>query len=72
MEKDERTENPVIVTSVQFVALKLACPCCGAPVALGGRLELAPGEQPTVPCCVCQRCGNEAFLALNPAPGKPR
>ncbi len=69
MEKDERTEHPVIVTSVQFVALKLACPRCVAPIDLGERLQLAPGEQLIGPCCVCERCGNSAYIVLDRASG---
>ncbi len=69
MEKDERTKDPVSVTSIQFVALKLACPRCQAPVSLGGWLELTPGEQVAEPCCVCERCGHPAYLALDRATG---
>ncbi len=69
MEKDERTKDPVSVTSIQFVALKLACPRCRAPVSLGGWLELTPGEQVAEPCCVCERCGHPAYLALDRATG---
>lgn len=65
----EPMENPVIVSSVQFVALNLACPSCGAPVALLGRLELTLGPQPSLPCCVCQACGGAAHLALQSASG---
>ncbi|MDP9471819.1 MAG: hypothetical protein M3Q71_14345 [Chloroflexota bacterium] len=69
MEKDERTEDSVIVASVQFVALKLACPHCAAPIALRGRLELMPGQRATQPCCVCERCGHATYLALDPVSG---
>ncbi len=69
MEKDEWRKDPVIVTSIQFVALKLACPRCRAPVSLGGRLELTLGEQAAQPCCVCEQCGNLAYIALDRASG---
>ncbi len=49
----EPMENPVIVTSVQFVALNLACPRCGVPVALLGRLELTLDQPTGTSCCVC-------------------
>lgn len=55
---------PVTLTSVQFVALKLACPHCQTPVTLPGRLELIPDEQGVDPCCVCDQCGAEVYLIL--------
>ncbi len=69
MEQDVWTKDLGIVTSIQFVALKLACPCCGAPIELGGRLELTSGQAVTEPCCVCERCGNRAHLALDARSG---
>jgi len=57
----------VIVTSVQFVALKLACPYCGASIDLNGRLDLTPGRRMAESYCVCEHCGNRAYLTLDPA-----
>ena len=62
MAMQERSEDGV--PSIQFVGLQLACPQCGASVALVGRLELTANRQVGVPCRVCGRCGTEAYLAL--------
>ncbi len=65
----ERRENPAIPTTVQFVALTLACPRCGTPVALLGRLELTSDHRVGHPCCVCKACGEAADLVLQPGRG---
>ena len=67
--ENEGMEHPAIVTSVQFVALKLACPRCGAPVSLQGRLELTPRQQVIDPCCRCEQCGRTVYLVLRSAGG---
>ena len=61
--------DPMVVTSIQFVALELACPRCDSPIALCGRLELTPDEGEANPCCVCERCGTTTYLALRPGAG---
>lgn len=60
----EPMDNLVVVTSVQFVALNLACPHCGKPVALLGRLALMEDRRTGGPCCVCEACGEAAYLVL--------
>ncbi len=65
----EPMDNLVEVTPVQFVALNLACPRCGAPVALLGRLELTADRRAGGPFCVCEACGAEAYLSLRSGAG---
>ena len=67
--ENDRMENPAIVTSVQFVALKLACPRCGTPVSLLGRLELTPRPPAIDPCCHCEQCGRTVYLVVKPPGG---
>ncbi|MDP9359457.1 MAG: hypothetical protein M3Q71_11930 [Chloroflexota bacterium] len=59
-------DDAVVLTSIQFVALELACPSCEAPIALGGRLKLTMDEEGASPCCVCERCGTATYLMLGP------
>ncbi|MDP9473391.1 MAG: hypothetical protein M3Q71_22465 [Chloroflexota bacterium] len=63
-EMAEPTDDLVTVSGVQFVALHLACPNCGAPVAMLGQLVLRPDPQEVEPCCVCAQCGNKAYLVM--------
>ncbi len=65
----EPMDNLVAITGGQFVALDLACPRCGAPIALLGRLELTPDRREGGPFCVCESCGAAAYLALRPGGG---
>ncbi|MDP9368355.1 MAG: hypothetical protein M3Q03_08785 [Chloroflexota bacterium] len=60
-------DDPVVVTSIQFVALELACPRCGAPITIAGRLELTTDEEGVGPCCSCERCGTATYLILRPS-----
>ncbi|MDP9354183.1 MAG: hypothetical protein M3R02_02690 [Chloroflexota bacterium] len=50
------------VPAVQFVSLQLACPQCGAPVALAGQLALVSTPRVSVPCRVCGWCGTTVVL----------
>ena len=65
----EPMDNLVVVTSVQFVALNLACPHCGAAVALLGRLELTEDRRAGGPFCHCESCGTAAHLILRSEDG---
>ncbi len=71
MEDDEVSDlvmnDPVVLTSIQFVALELACSQCDAPIALAGRLELTLSEEEAGPCGVCERCGTATYLILRPS-----
>lgn len=60
----EPMDNVVVVTSVQFVALNLACPRCGASVALLGQLELTEDRRAGGPFSTCASCGTAAYLVL--------
>lgn len=68
MEDEEMSDlvmdDPVVLTSIKFVALELACPGCKAPIALAGCLELKAEEEGAGPCCICDRCGTVAYLNL--------
>ena len=63
----EPPDDLVSVTEVQFVAFNLACPHCGAAVALLGRIELTGDLRAAEPFCTCAACGSAAYLALRPA-----
>ena len=65
----EPVDDLMVVSSVHFVALTLACPACGAPVALLGRLELTTDGLAGGPCYTCGACGTAASLVLRPAEG---
>ncbi len=60
-------DDPEVLTSIRFVALELACPRCGAPITLVGRLALTAEEERADPCCVCDRCGTVTYLKLRPS-----
>ena len=46
------------------LVFELACPRCGATVALGGRVVLTPDRDEAA--VMCLHCGAEAYLAVIP------
>ncbi len=64
---DVPDEIDEIHTSDEVLAFEFACSRCGETIALMGRVVLTPDRRGG--SFSCDRCGNEAYLAIV-APGK--